>query len=117
MGVTKELARRSVLLAGLLILFSGSLLAAEISANRQSDLLHLLRHDCGSCHGMTLQGGLGPSLLPSALAGKPVSALEHTILKGVPGTPMPPWGKLLTADEARWLVNQLLTGVSYASNK
>jgi len=36
----------------------------EISAERQTELLYLLKQDCGSCHGMTLQGGLGSSLLP-----------------------------------------------------
>jgi hypothetical protein len=32
---------------------------------RQKELIHLVRQDCGSCHGMTLQGGLGPALLPA----------------------------------------------------
>ena len=46
--------------------------AAEPSPARQKELIHLVRQDCGSCHGMTLQGGLGPALLPATLADKPV---------------------------------------------
>ncbi|MCG8427047.1 MAG: cytochrome c, partial [Chromatiales bacterium] len=34
---------------------------AEPDQQRQNDLLHLLKHDCGSCHGMRLEGGLGPA--------------------------------------------------------
>ena len=33
--------------------------AADLNADRQAELDHLLRHDCGSCHGLRLQGGLG----------------------------------------------------------
>lgn len=75
---------------------------------RRDALEHLLRHDCGSCHGLTLNGGLGPPLTANALAGKSALALEATILYGRPGTPMPPWGELLSAEEVRWLVHTLL---------
>ena len=51
----------------------------------------LLKHDCGSCHGLTMKGGLGPPLLPDTLAGKDEEALAAIILDGVPGKPMPPW--------------------------
>jgi cytochrome c55X len=81
------------------------------SAGRQAELLHRLKHDCGSCHGMTLKGGLGPSLLPEALAGKDPQGLVDIVLHGVPGTPMPPWDVELSAAEAAWLVEQLKTGV------
>ena len=60
------------------------------SPARQKELVGLVRQDCGSCHGMTLAGGLGPALLPSALQGKPQENLAATILHGRPGTPMPP---------------------------
>jgi cytochrome c55X len=78
---------------------------------RQAELLHRLRHDCGSCHGMTLKGGLGPALLPGPLAGKDSPGLVAIVLHGVPGTPMPPWDVELSAAEAAWLVEQLKTGV------
>jgi cytochrome c55X len=73
-------------------------------------LERLVRQDCGSCHGMTLKGGLGPALRASRLAGKPADALAQIILDGVPGTPMPPWRPLLSEADALWIANYLLTG-------
>jgi len=84
--------------------------AAEPSPARQKELIHLVRQDCGSCHGMTLQGGLGPALLPATLADKPVEGLVATIIGGRPGTPMPPWHRFLAEDEAQWIVAKLMTG-------
>ena len=81
------------------------------SAKRQGELLHLLRHDCGSCHGMTLKGGLGPALTQEALAGKPIEYIYITVRDGHPDTPMPPWRGLLDDAEIRWLVTQLMQGV------
>lgn len=83
---------------------------AEPSAARQKELIHLVRQDCGSCHGMTLQGGLGPALLPATLADKPAESLVATIVHGRPGTPMPPWHRFLAEDEARWIVAKLMAG-------
>ena len=80
---------------------------------RRTELLYLLRQDCGSCHGMTLKGGLGPSLLPAALAGKPDEALVDVILEGRPGTPMPPWRFEISEDEAAWLVRSLKRGLDH----
>jgi cytochrome c55X len=85
--------------------------SAEVTAARQKELLHLLRHDCGSCHGMTLKGGLGPALLPDALASKPAATLEATVLYGRAGTPMPPWRGLLSEEEVAWLVAILKQGL------
>lgn len=88
-----------------------SVLAGELpDRQRQAELVRLVRQDCGSCHGMTLLGGLGPALLPAALAGKPADSLVSTILHGRPGTPMPPWGRFLTEDEAKWVVEMLQKG-------
>ena len=84
--------------------------AAEPSPARQKELIHMVRQDCGSCHGMTLQGGLGPALLPATLAGKPEESLVATIIGGRPGTPMPPWHRFLAEDEAQWIVAKLMTG-------
>ncbi|MCX7168583.1 MAG: cytochrome c [Rhodocyclales bacterium] len=94
------------------ILLGGFAVAAlaEPPAARQKELVHLVRQDCGSCHGLTLQGGLGPALLPATLAGKPVEGLVATIIGGRTGTPMPPWHRFLTEDEAQWIVGKLMTG-------
>ncbi len=77
---------------------------------RQAELVRLVRQDCGSCHGLTLQGGLAPALLPQALANKPVDSLMATILQGRAGTAMPPWQRFLSESEARWIVSQLQKG-------
>jgi len=73
-------------------------------------LVHLVRQDCGACHGMTLKGGLGKPLLPDALAGRDADTLASIILDGIPGTPMPPWRGLLTEQQARWIARRLKEG-------
>jgi cytochrome c55X len=78
---------------------------------RKAELIDLVRQDCGSCHGLTLKGGLGPSLEPAALADKDAEALGFVILHGRRGTPMPPWREHLSEAEARWIVEQLQKGL------
>ena len=78
-----------------------------VSALRQQELLYLLRQDCGSCHGMTLKGGLGPPLLPESLKDKPHSYLHYVIAKGIPEKAMPPWENILTPLEIDFLVTQI----------
>jgi cytochrome c55X len=83
----------------------------EPSPERRAELLNLVRQDCGSCHGMTMKGGLGPSLEPAALAQKDDEQMQFVILHGRRGTPMPPWSRFLTDSEARWIVEQLKRGL------
>jgi cytochrome c55X len=92
-------------------LLACSAMADEPSAGRQSEIIRLLRQDCGSCHGMTLRGGLGPALLPDNLRGKDREGLQFTVLLGRPGTPMPPWKQFLTQEEVAWLVDRLMEGL------
>ena len=93
-----------------LLLCVGTLSAATPSNDRQKSLNYMLKHDCGSCHGMTLKGGLGPSLLPQVLhdKGHTVDSVSLIIHRGVPEKAMPPWGPLLDDDEIRWLAQRLL---------
>ena len=77
---------------------------------RTRELVRMVRQDCGSCHGLTLRGGLGPALLPETLRDKPPDGLKYTILLGRPGTAMPPWKTFLSEAEAEWIVAQLLRG-------
>ena len=84
--------------------------AIEPPPSRQAELLHLLRHDCGSCHGLTLRGGLGPPLQPATLAAREPEGLAQIILEGVPGTPMPPWAFEIAPTEALWLARRLKEG-------
>jgi cytochrome c55X len=90
----------------------GSALAGELSPERQAALRNLLVQDCGSCHGLTLRGGLGPALLPENLIGKPPAYLQATILYGRPGTPMPPWRPFLSDADSAWLAETLLSGLN-----
>ena len=83
---------------------------AKVDAARQNELLYFVKHDCGSCHGMTLKGGLGPALLPETLAAKPKAFLITTILEGRENTAMPPWKPMLSRDDASWIVEQLQSG-------
>lgn len=83
---------------------------AAPSAERRQSLVHMVRQDCGSCHGMRLTGGLGPALTPEALREKPVASLAATIYHGRPGTPMPPWKTMLSDAEALWIATQLQHG-------
>ncbi|HEB79429.1 MAG TPA: cytochrome c [Rhodospirillales bacterium] len=97
--------RKTLALACLLI--PTTTYSADIATERRQELLYLLKHDCGSCHGMTRKGGLGPALLSSILAAKSDETLATIILDGVPGTPMPPWRPFINPDEAKWLVQVL----------
>lgn len=93
--------------------FLAPALAADAStpnALRRSELIRLVRQDCGSCHGLTLKGGLGPALLPEALKNKPAESMVATILQGRPGSAMPPWQRFLNEAEAEWIVAQLQKG-------
>ena len=100
-----------ILLASVSIARADEISGIEPDQSRASELVYTLRQDCGSCHGLTLKGGLGPALLPADLADKDEEGLVDTILFGRPGTPMPPWNNQLTEKEAKWLVRLLKEGL------
>lgn len=105
------LLRVSLALVGALLLFlQGTAFADTPLPVRQQALTHMVRQECGSCHGMSLQGGLGPSLLPAALSEKPFAGLVATVYAGRPGTAMPPWQRFMSESEAEWIVEQLING-------
>ncbi len=94
----------------LFLLLPAEVLAADPAPDRARELVRMVRQDCGSCHGLTLKGGLGPPLLPDTLRDKPAESLMYTVLLGRPGTPMPPWNAFMTEAEAGWIVRQLMSG-------
>ena len=79
-------------------------------AERARELIHIVRQDCGSCHGLTLAGGLGPALTPEVLADRPFEGLVATVVSGRPKTPMPPFLGIVSEPEAEWIVDQLMRG-------
>ncbi len=95
----------------ILVFLSLSVFADRLT-DRQQELRYLIKHDCGSCHGMTLKGGLGPSLQSLALKNKPDELLFITIKEGRPGTPMPPWKSLLTNDDINIIIKILRKGIN-----
>ena len=82
----------------------------EPSPDRRQALVHLVRQDCGACHGLKLTGGLGPALTPDRLQKWSPELLAAAIVAGRPGTPMPPWRQFLTDAEAVWIARQLQQG-------
>ncbi len=103
--------KRAAWIAASLLLLTFETAVADITTARKAELLNLLKHDCGSCHGLSLKGGLGPALTPEVLQQKPVEFLVATILYGRTGTPMPPWRPFLTDGEAAWLAQRIKEGV------
>ncbi|PHS49607.1 MAG: cytochrome C [Marinobacter sp.] len=73
-------------------------------------LANFVVQDCGSCHGLTLKGGLGPPLRPENLGHLPAEAIAAVIREGVPGTAMPPWKPLLSPEEIHWISQHLKSG-------
>lgn len=92
-------------LAGMLLVSTAQ--AADLDDDRRAELEHLLRHDCGSCHGLRLKGGLGPALTPERMRKRSPEYLRDAIREGIPGTAMPPWGALLSEADIAYLAEAL----------
>lgn len=97
----------------LFVFNSVSAVAETLTQARKTELKNLLIQDCGSCHGMTMKGGLGPALTPDVLKSKPRILIEMTITHGRPGTPMPPWNTLLSKQDINWIVDTLYAGIKH----
>ena len=101
---------RSIWLALSIMLTLPVLAASPVSSEREKELRNLMIQDCGSCHGLTLRGGLGPALLPASLQGKSADYVSGVILDGRPASAMPGWRPLISETEARWMAELLLNG-------
>ncbi|MDX1431509.1 MAG: cytochrome c [Gammaproteobacteria bacterium] len=101
-------------LAIALVCLLPTLAQGDVTAARRDELLHLLAHDCGSCHGMRLTGGLGPPLTADALEHRSLEAVRTAILDGRPAAGMPPWRALLSEEEAAWLAETMKRGTGNA---
>lgn len=91
--------------------------SGEPDGARQRVLVHMVRQDCGSCHGMKLTGGLGPPLTREAMTALPLESVVATIFHGRKGTPMPPWSAMLNEAEARWIAVRLQQGFPEENTK
>lgn len=96
--------------AAILVCAWGKSAQAEVSEARARVLAEMVHQDCGSCHGMTLKGGLGLPLTREALAEKSEEGLFYVIRDGMPGTAMPPWQGMLSDADIRWIARYLVTG-------
>lgn len=102
--LSRVLTLASVLAVGVCLLPAG---ATGIGANEAKKLERLVLQDCGSCHGLTLKGGLGRPINPDRMREYDRIDLRDIILDGVPGTAMPPWRPLITEREALWIADYL----------
>ena len=92
-------------------LASAAAIETDLPPERQKVLMHVLTQECGSCHGLSMRGGLGSPLRPENLEGRPDSAFQAIILHGIGGTPMPAWRPILSEADAAWMVKVLRAGV------
>jgi len=98
---------RSALALLAVVSLTGMAAAEEAEPDPQA-LTRLVHQDCGSCHGLTLKGGLGPDIRAEQLGHYTPESLKTVILDGIPGTAMPPWRPLLSEPEAEWIAAYLL---------
>ncbi len=97
-----------VILAGL---FGGAAHAGgDLSEAEIARLSNMVRQDCGSCHGLTLKGGLGRPLTVEHLSGMDRQTVRDIILFGIDETAMPGWSALLSEPQADWIAGALKAG-------
>ena len=97
----------------LLLLLSSPAISTELTELtdlEKDSLKEFVHQDCGSCHGMTLQGGLGPALTTASLSNLNTATIATIISTGRPGTPMPPWAPILSKPEILWIAQYLKKG-------
>ncbi|MDX2370482.1 MAG: hypothetical protein QNK36_19105, partial [Colwellia sp.] len=62
-SIIKRTSRMTAIVTAFFILINPSYANDKSLSNpRKAQLTHMVKQDCGSCHGMTLKGGLGPAL-------------------------------------------------------
>ena len=99
------MARAAACLAAAALAASSA--SADVDARKAQELERLVVQDCGSCHGLTLKGGLGRPITPELMQHFDREDLRDIILDGIPGTAMPPWRPLMTETEALWIADYL----------
>ncbi len=95
-------------LLALFLLFCSPAVGEETSP--VGKLINLVHQDCGSCHGLTLKGGLGPDITPHSLTHYDIETLSMVVLDGIPETAMPPWRPIMSEKDAERIAEYLLRG-------
>jgi len=103
------MASRAAILFAALLSASGAS-ATDYTALSGDRLAEFVRQDCGSCHGLTMKGGLGRPLTADRLTHFDVESIRDIVIDGIPGTAMPPWAGILTDEQADWIARRLKEG-------
>ena len=74
--------------------------------------------NCVACHGMGLEGGIGPSFLDDEwLHGGKSADILRTITEGVPAKGMVPWGGILSPEQINQVAAYVITKHSEATGR
>jgi len=80
---------------------------AEVTNERQSELLNFVEQNCPACHGIRMRGSIGPPLSEASLQHLSVNEVTLTILYGFPEKGMPAWETQLSEKDAYWIAEFL----------
>ena len=83
---------------------------AEVTEERQSELLDFVEQNCPACHGIRMRGSIGPALSKANLQYLSVNAVTLTILYGLTDKGMPAWEAQLSERDAYWIAEFLKRG-------
>jgi cytochrome c oxidase cbb3-type subunit III len=84
--------------------------AFEPTAELAAAGLSVYQTNCGACHGMTLEGGIGPNLKDGQwLHGGSPHEVMQTISDGVPAKGMPAWGPILGPERVKQVTAYVLS--------
>ncbi|MBF0263906.1 MAG: c-type cytochrome [Gammaproteobacteria bacterium] len=91
----------------LVLLAYSSVVAADVTQSRRQEIKQFVLEECTYCHGMKLQGDVGPPLQHYNLRLLPDGYIAEYIRVGRPGTRMRSWGDAFTREELKWLAQWL----------
>jgi cytochrome c55X len=108
--LSKSKSKSVTMFVAITVLWGNLFCPKNSFAKTKDELIYIVKHDCGSCHGMTLKGGLGPSLLSDKLKNVPLDSIIDSISNGRVGTAMPGWKKLLNSEDIKIIAEILKEG-------
>ena len=104
----KHLAPRALAITMAFASYAAHAAAPSVAAEK------LYQANCASCHGVKMEGGIGPTLGKHTwLHGEPTKAnLIKVISKGVPEKNMPAWSPALSAPQIALLADYIAAGAN-----